>query len=73
MAILDRGCFERGCPCYDPNDGDGVEVFMKEWVGLTDEDIDAYALEEGVTGNKAPPWLVKYARGIESIIKEKNT
>jgi hypothetical protein len=72
MAILDKACWDRGCPCYDPREGEGVEVVRKEWVDLTDEDIDAYALEEGVTGNKAPSWLVKYARGIESIVKERN-
>jgi hypothetical protein len=48
-------------------------VPMKEWVGLTDEDIDLYAFDEGVTDNKAPAWLVTYARGIESILKERNT
>jgi hypothetical protein len=46
---------------------------QKEWVGLTDADIDAYALDEGVTADKAPPWLVKYARDIEAKLKEKNT
>jgi hypothetical protein len=44
----------------------------KEWVGLTDEDIDLYAFDEGVTDNKAPAWLVTYARGIEAKLKEKN-
>jgi Fe-S-cluster containining protein len=45
---------------------------QKEWVGLTDEDIDLYGLDEGVTDNKAPAWLVTYARGIEAKLKEKN-
>jgi hypothetical protein len=45
----------------------------KGWVGLTDEDIDLYGLDEGVTDNKAPAWLVTYARGIEAKLKEKNT
>ncbi len=44
----------------------------KGWVGLTDEDIDLYGLDEGVTDNKAPAWLVTYARGIEAKLKEKN-
>jgi hypothetical protein len=44
-----------------------------EWVGLTDEDIDLYAFDIGVTDNKAPAWLVTYARGIEAKLKEKNT
>jgi hypothetical protein len=45
---------------------------QKEWVGLTDEDIDLYALDIGVTANKAPAWLVTYARDIETKLKEKN-
>jgi hypothetical protein len=45
----------------------------RKWVGLTDADIDAYALDEGVTADKAPPWLVKYARDIEAFLKDKNT
>ena len=45
----------------------------REWVGLTDEDIDLYAFDIGVTDNKAPAWLVTYARGIEAKLKEKNT
>jgi hypothetical protein len=44
----------------------------KEWVALTDEDIHFYALDIGVTANKAPPWLVKYARDIEAKLKEKH-
>ncbi len=44
----------------------------REWVGLTDEEIDLYAFDEGVTDNKAPAWLVTYARGIEAKLKEKN-
>jgi hypothetical protein len=44
----------------------------KGWVGLTDEDIDLYAFDIGVTDNKAPAWLVTYARGIEAKLKEKN-
>jgi hypothetical protein len=50
----------------------GVWGDKREWVGLTDEDIDLYGLDEGVTDNKAPAWLVTYARGIEAKLKEKN-
>jgi hypothetical protein len=50
----------------------GVWGDRREWVGLTDEDIDLYGLDEGVTDNKAPAWLVTYARGIEAKLKEKN-
>ena len=49
-----------------------VENSRQEWVGLTDEDIDLYAFDIGVTDNKAPAWLVTYARGIEAKLKEKN-
>lgn len=24
--IADKACYERGCACHDPRDGDGVEV-----------------------------------------------
>jgi hypothetical protein len=48
-------------------------VLRTKWVGLTDEDIDLYAFDIGVTDNKAPAWLVTYARGIEAKLKEKNT
>jgi hypothetical protein len=44
----------------------------REWIGLMDEDIDLYAFDIGVTDNKAPAWLVTYARGIEAKLKEKN-
>ena len=37
---LDRGCWERGCVAYDERDGDGVTVSIREWVGLTDEEIE---------------------------------
>jgi len=52
--------------------GTTAGVLHKEWVGLTEQDIDSYALDIGVTANKAPPWLVKYARDIEAKLKEKN-
>ena len=48
------------------------QIPKREWVGLTDEDIDLYAFDEGLTDNKAPAWLVTYARGIEAKLKEKN-
>ena len=37
---LDRGCWERGCVAYDERDGDGVTVSIREWVGLTDGEIE---------------------------------
>ena len=66
MTILDRACWERGCPCYDPKEGEGVEVIRKEWVGLTEEEIgDIY--RAGWSQN------MDFARAIESKLKEKNT
>jgi hypothetical protein len=44
----------------------------REWVGLTEMDIDLYAFDIGVTANKAPAWLVTYARDIEAKLMEKN-
>lgn len=38
--LIDKACFERGCACYDDRlDKDAVEVFRKEWVDLTDDEI----------------------------------
>ena len=67
-----------GCgTIYKTAGEDRVPLYLappkKEWVGLTDEDIGSYALDIGVTANKAPPWLVKYARDVEAKLKEKNT
>ena len=66
-----------GCgTIYKTAGEDRVPLYLappkREWVALTDEDIDSYALDIGVTANKAPPWLVKYARDIEAKLKEKN-
>jgi len=39
--IADEGCWERGCACHDSRDSPGVELVKKrEWVGLTDEDVN---------------------------------
>jgi hypothetical protein len=67
MTILDRACWERGCPCYDPKEGEGVEVIRKEWVGLTDEEIEESIKSCNTTDT------YKYFRAIESKLKEKNT
>jgi len=66
--IVDKACFERGCACYDDRvDGPGVEVVKKEWVGLTDEEIDKT--------HETQVWDARrsYARAIEAKLKEKNT
>ena len=65
--IVDKACFERGCACYDDRvDGPGVEVVKKEWVGLTDEEIDKT--------HETQVWDARrsYARAIEAKLKEKN-
>ena len=64
--ILDRGCFERGCACYDERvDKDGIEVIKKEWVGLTKEEF-----EQAVDGLED---LEDCWTQIEAKLKEKNT
>lgn len=42
MTLMDKACWERGCACFDARDGDEfVEVVeKKEWVGLTDDEIE---------------------------------
>jgi H2-forming N5,N10-methylenetetrahydromethanopterin dehydrogenase-like enzyme len=67
MTLIDKACYERGCACYDPRvDRDGVEVVQREWVGLTDDEIDD--LYQGAGKND-----LKRAREIEAKLKEKNT
>lgn len=62
MTILDRACWERGCPCFDPKEGEGVEVIRKEWVGLT-EDEKQFFKAMGFSGIDI----------VEAKLKEKNT
>lgn len=41
--ILEKGCAERGCACYDVRVDEGVEVkVVRE---LTDEEIDAIGMQ----------------------------
>ena len=61
--IIDRGCLERGCACYDERDRDGIEVVKREWVGLTDEEFDYYTHWVG-------PGILNE---IEKLLEEKNT
>lgn len=67
--LVDLGCFERGCVCYDHQDQvPPVEmVRKKEWVGLTDGDF-AEACQIAERGN----YLVAFKR-IQEKLKEKNT
>ena len=68
MTIIDRGCWERGCACYDSRVADEtVDVVEKrEWVNLTSEEIgEIYRV--GWANN------MELARAIEQKLKEKNT
>ena len=68
MSIIDRGCWERGCACYDSRVADEtVDVVEKrEWVNLTSEEIgEIYRV--GWANN------MELARAIEAKLKEKNT
>jgi len=41
MTIIDKGCYERGCACYDDRvDKDGVAVVARQWVGLTKREVE---------------------------------
>jgi hypothetical protein len=67
MTIIDRGCWERGCACYDSRvAGETVDVVEKrEWVNLTSEEIgEIYRV--GWAAN------MELARAIEAKLKEKN-
>ena len=68
MTLIDIGCWERGCACYDSRIKDEtVEVVRREWVGLTDEEV------------KAIVWSLPYEpshmdiRAIEAKLRSKNT
>jgi hypothetical protein len=70
MTIIDEACYERGCACHDSRfDGKGVEVVAKQWVGLTDEEIEQGCKESWVT-EQAFQSAVWWA---EAKLKEKNT
>jgi len=45
----------------------------REWVGLTDDEIDSQAQQEGVTQFQAPCWFLELCRAIEAKLKEKNS
>ena len=67
MTIIDRGCWERGCACYDSRVADEtVDVVEKrEWVNLTNEEIGEI-YRAGWANN------MELARAIEAKLKEKN-
>ena len=56
---------------------DGTPLYThpprREWVGLTDEEIDSRAQQDGMTPFKAPSWFVELCRDIEAKLEEKNS
>jgi len=73
MTIIDKGCWERGCPCYDHREDEGVKVISKEWINLTDEEAaeiwgDTHDIDGKLLVN--PKEIVKR---IEAQLREKNT
>ena len=64
---INTGCFLDGCKCFDSDDEDGVEIKRdKEWVGLTDEEIEQCANDDGSDD-------LIFARAIEAMLQEKNS
>jgi hypothetical protein len=61
--LVSKECYERGCSCYDDRvDKDPVEVVKREWVGLTDEEVNEFY------------WIsASTLEAIEAKLKEKNT
>jgi hypothetical protein len=71
MTIIDKGCWERGCPCYDYREDEGVEVIRKEWVGLTISQLDFLKM---LFSNKVNEYLLNdIVCTVASMLKEKNT
>jgi hypothetical protein len=76
MTLIDKACYERGCACYDSRvDRDGVEVVQREWVGLTDEDMqECIKTADYNQGQyKRTPYWAHLSTAIEAKLKEKNT
>ena len=64
-SIIEKACWERGCACYDYRLDEGVEVTLaREWVGLTDEEM------QEIWDNRG--WYVNTFKAIEAKLKEKN-
>jgi hypothetical protein len=68
--MADKGCAERGCPMHEIGDEFIEMIPKKEWVSLTEEDLNKVcSLWEIVYGG----WVKKFAKDIEEILREKNT
>lgn len=62
--IADEGCWERGCACHSALGSAGVELVAKrEWVDLTDAEVDA-CWKRG---------KMSFSRAIQQALKEKNS
>jgi hypothetical protein len=74
MTIIDRGCWERGCACYDSRIADEtVEVVEKRpWVGLTAEEVLQCWEKAHEPGNKEHINAIRMADEVEAKLKEKN-
>ena len=69
MTMMDIGCWERGCACYDSRvKDDTVEVVRREWLGLTDEEVNNFL--KAVWGPGVTP--EHFIRAIETKLKDKN-
>ena len=58
------------------NDDDDTQVYKKPWVDLTDEEIEG-AIDDGFAfglndGNVSNEYVIRYARAIGAMLKEKN-
>ena len=86
MTIIDKGCYERGCACYDDRvDKDGVAVVARQWQGLTEREVEEctiaaerdyerymHATRGQQLGQRDQlDWWI--ARAVEDKLKEKNT
>ena len=72
--ILDEGCAERGCPMHDERETKGVAFIRKEWVELSDSQIENIYYEVVAEHRGAPmPWgQVVFAKAVQAALKEKN-
>lgn len=67
---IDLACWERGCPCYDQNEG--VDVVRREWVSLEDHEIYEYA-DRFLYQHGSNYGIKSFGTAIEALLKEKNT
>ena len=76
ILMVDIGCYERGCVCVANQWDEEYQsecvpmVEYKEWVGLTETQIDK--LEKEFIGFPVPN-IYNFVKAIEAKLKEKNT